>query len=76
MTDNEIRDQVSQDLKNYLDYPKSIFGEVPEGNDLLEIEVSVIYFLLITICYKATNSTPPSPPSWIEAPPSRPKTIG
>jgi len=25
-----------------LEFPKSIFGEVPEGDDLLEIEVSII----------------------------------
>ena len=43
MTENEIREQVSEDLRNFLDFPKSIFGEVPEGNDLLEIEVSISF---------------------------------
>ena len=41
MTENEIREHVSENLRNFLEFPKSIFGEVPEGDDLLEIEVSV-----------------------------------
>ena len=41
MTENEIREHVSENLRNFLEFTKSIFGEVPEGDDLLEIEVSV-----------------------------------
>jgi hypothetical protein len=45
MTENEIREQVSEDLRNFLDFPKTIFGEVPEGDALLEIEVSDPFIL-------------------------------
>lgn len=57
MTENEIREQVSEDLRNFLDFPKTIFGEVPEGDALLEIEVSDpfilpnIFWIAISWCW-------------------------